>query len=91
MDAPEVVEVAHDPPVIETLALSPDARATLVINLIAEIAITGIALLSHIPPRSYMPKHSSDWLQPPSGHAQRPPKPEWSKLSTNEEMISREV
>ena len=23
-----------------------------------------------------MPKHSSDWLQLPSGHAQRPPKPE---------------
>ena len=43
MDVPEVVEVAHDPPVIETLALSPDARATLVINLIDEIAVTVIA------------------------------------------------
>ena len=28
MDAPEVVEVVHDPPVIETLALSPDAHYT---------------------------------------------------------------
>ena len=44
MDAPEVV---HDPPVIETLALSPDARATLVINLIDEIAVTGIAEGQH--------------------------------------------
>ena len=42
MDAPEVVEVVHDPSVIETLVISPDARATLVINLIAEIAVTGI-------------------------------------------------
>ena len=42
MDAIEVVEVIRDPPVIETLVISPDARATLAINLIAEIAVTGI-------------------------------------------------
>ena len=42
MDAIEVAEVIHDPPVIETLVISPDARATLAINLIAEIAVTGI-------------------------------------------------
>ena len=42
MDAPEVAEVTHDPPVIKTLVISPDARATLAINLIAEIAVTGI-------------------------------------------------
>ena len=47
MDAPEVVEVAHDPPAIETFPLSPDARASLVINLIAEIAVTGIAEGQH--------------------------------------------
>ena len=42
MDAFEVAEVSHDPPVIETLVISPDAHATLAINLIAEIAVTGI-------------------------------------------------
>ena len=47
MDATEIVEVAHDPPAIETLALSPDARASLVINLIAEITVTGIAEDQH--------------------------------------------
>ena len=47
MDAPEIVEVAHDPPAIDTLALLPDARASLVINLIAEIAVTGIAEGQH--------------------------------------------
>ena len=43
MDAPEIVEESNDPPAIETLALSPDARASLVINLIGEITVTGIA------------------------------------------------
>ena len=47
MDAPEIVEVANDPPAIETLALSPDARASLVINLIGEITVTGIAEDDH--------------------------------------------
>ncbi|MEL6804089.1 MAG: hypothetical protein AAFO91_09940 [Bacteroidota bacterium] len=47
MDAPEIVEVPNDPPAIETLALSPDARASLMINLIAEITVTGIAEDQH--------------------------------------------
>ena len=42
MDAIEVVEVIQNPPVIENLIISPDARASLAINLIAEIAVTGI-------------------------------------------------
>ena len=47
MDAPEIAEVANDPPAIESLALSPDARASLVIHLIGEITVTGIAEDDH--------------------------------------------
>ena len=42
MYAIEVVEVIQNPPVIENLIISPDVRATLAINLIAEIAVTGV-------------------------------------------------
>ena len=47
MDAPEIAEVANNPPAIESLALSPDARASLVIHLIGEITVTGIAEDDH--------------------------------------------
>ena len=47
MNAPEIAEVANDPPAIESLALSPDARASLVIHLIGEITVTGIAEDDH--------------------------------------------
>ena len=42
MAAPEIAVVIDDPPAIESLTLSPDARASLVIHLIGEITVTGI-------------------------------------------------
>ena len=39
----EVVEVVQDPSTIENLTISPYARATLLISLIAEITVTGVA------------------------------------------------
>ena len=42
MDGIEVVEVVQNPPVIENLTISPNVRATLTINLIAKIFVTGV-------------------------------------------------
>ena len=47
MDDIEVVEVVQDPPTIENLTISPDVRATLLISLIAEITVTGVAEAEH--------------------------------------------
>ena len=45
MDQIEVVD--QDPPTIENLSKSPDTRATLLISLIGEITVTGVAEGEH--------------------------------------------
>ena len=47
MDQVEVVEIDQDPPTIENLTISPDTRATLLISLIGEITVTGVAEDEH--------------------------------------------
>ena len=49
MAAPEIAVVIDDPPALESLTLSPDARATLVIRLMGEIVVTGIPEDDHDP------------------------------------------
>ena len=46
--AAEAVVVIDDPPDLESLTVSPEARENLVIRLMGEIVVTGILSLIHI-------------------------------------------
>ena len=47
MDQVEVVEIDQDPLTIENLTISPDTQATLLIRMIGEITVTGVAEDEH--------------------------------------------